>query len=487
METLLEIKNLVKKYDSGKVAVDDISLTIKKGKIFGFIGHNGAGKTTTIKCIVGLLKYNKGEILYNNKNIQENIIEFKKQIAYIPDNPDLYEYLTGSQYLNFIADIYQINKKTRQEEITKYAKMFDIENALGGLISSFSHGMKQKIAIISALIRHPKLLILDASLNSDTPITKKTVFRLASMTKPITAVAAMILVERDMLSLDDTIDMYIPAFKNVKIVNTSGNESIPQNIPTIRNLLNHTSGIGGDERKLAKMTANDKATLNASIAFYAKIGLDFEPGTRQMYSGYASFDVLTRIIEIASGTDYLKFLTTEIFEPCGMVDTTFLPNEDQQERMSDMHRQLNGENAVAEMYPNCIFEDFPSAHYLGGAGLVSTLQDYSNFAKMLLNKGKVGKKRILKEETFNQLCTPQVSPEIMPNNYRWGFGMRVIMEDAYLPTSSFGWSGAYGTHFWIDPINKIFAVFMKNSRIDGGAGNESAVKLEQAVYTAWDI
>ena len=136
-------------------------MTIKKGKIFGFIVHNGAGKTTTIKCIVGLLKYNKGEILYNNKNIQENIIEFKKQIAYIPDNPDLYEYLTGSQYLNFIADIYQINKKTRQEEITKYAKMFDIENALGGLISSFSHGMKQKIAIISALIRHPKLLILD--------------------------------------------------------------------------------------------------------------------------------------------------------------------------------------------------------------------------------------------------------------------------------------------------------------------------------------
>ena len=187
------------------------------------------------------------------------------------------------------------------------------------------------------------------SLNSDTPITKKTVFRLASMTKPITAVAAMILVERDMLSLDDTIDMYIPAFKNVKIVNTSGNESIPQNIPTIRNLLNHTSGIGGDESKLAKMTANDKATLNASIAFYAKIGLDFEPGTRQMYSGYASFDVLTRIIEIASGTDYLKFLTTEIFEPCGMVDTTFLPNEDQQERMSDMHRQLNGENAVADL------------------------------------------------------------------------------------------------------------------------------------------
>lgn len=323
------------------------------------------------------------------------------------------------------------------------------------------------------------------SLNSDTPITNKTLFRLASMTKPITAVATMILVERGLLSLDDPIDMYIPAFHNVKIVDASGNESSPQNLPTVRNLLNHTSGIGGITKKLDSMTANDKATLKSSIAFYAKIGLDFEPGTRQMYSGYASFDVLTRIIEIASATDYLEFLTTEIFEPCGMVDTTFLPSSDQQSRIVDMHKQINGENAVAEMYPNCIFEDFPSTHYLGGAGLVSTLQDYTQFAKMLLNKGLAGNKRILKEETFSQLCTPQVSHEIMPYSERWGLGMRVITNDSSpLPKGSFGWSGAYGSHFWIDPTNKIFAVFMKNSRIDGGAGNESAVNLEQAVYTA---
>ena len=107
------------------------------------------------------------------------------------------------------------------------------------------------------------------------------------------------------------------------------------------------------------------------------------------------------------------------------------------------------------------------------------------YAKMLLNKGLAGNKRILKEETFSQLCTPQVSHEIMPYSERWGLGMRVITNDSStLPKGSFGWSGAYGSHFWIDPTNKIFAVFMKNSRIDGGAGNESALKLEQAVYTA---
>ena len=325
------------------------------------------------------------------------------------------------------------------------------------------------------------------SLNSDTPITNTSVFRLASMSKPITAVAALILVERGLLSLDDTVDMYINGFKDIKIVDISNNVSTPQNMPTIRNLLNHTSGIGGDANKLAKMTANDKKTLDSSITFYIKSGLDFEPGSRQMYSGYASFDILTRIIEIVSATDYLEFLTTEIFNPCGMVDTTFLPDDDQKSRMVDMHKQINGENAVAEMHENCIFEDFPSTHYLGGAGLVSTLQDYSKFAKMLLNKGKAGNKTILQEETFDLLCTPQVSNQIMQGQYRWGLGVRVITESSYphIPTGSFGWSGAYGTHFWIDPVNKLFAVYMKNSRIDGGAGNESALKFEQAVYTAF--
>ena len=323
------------------------------------------------------------------------------------------------------------------------------------------------------------------SLDGETAITNTSIFRLASMTKPVTAVAALILVDSGLLSLDDTVDKYLPAFKDIKIINSSG-ATAPNNLPTIRNLLNHTSGIGNDTDKLMNMTPMDKKTLDSSIAFYIKNGLDFEPGTAQAYSPYAAFDVLTKIIEIVSGTNYLRFLQEYLFEPCGMTDTTFTPNAEQEKRIVAMHTTNGGENAVAQIPAGCIFEDFPSTHYLGGAGLVSTLSDYAKFATLLLNKGKIGDITLISEETFNLLCTPQVSQGIMPGLERWGLSVRVITEEAYpyLPVGSFGWSGAYGSHFWIDPVNKIIAVFMKNSKIDGGAGNQSAVKFEQAVYSA---
>ena len=326
----------------------------------------------------------------------------------------------------------------------------------------------------------------NTSLNAHMPITNKTIFRLASMSKPITAVAALILVEREMLSLDDGVDKYIPAFANIKVQADANSATLPSKLPTIANILNHTSGIGSYFNKEARKTASDKQTLDASIAFYIKNGLDFEPGTRQAYSGTGAFDVLTKIIEIVSGMDYLTFLQKEIFTPCGMVDSTFLPNEEQESRLVDMHTQVDGKNAVAPMPAGCIFEDYPSTHYLGGAGLVSTISDYAKFAKMLLNKGKTDTATILQEKTFNLLCTPQVPYEIMPQNERWGFGVRVITEDTYpyLPVGSFGWSGAYGSHFWIDPVNKIFAVYMKNSKVDGGSANESAVNFERAVYSS---
>lgn len=158
---MLEIKNLTKSYDGKKNAVNDLTLTINDGEIFGFIGHNGAGKTTTIKCAVGILTFDKGDILIDGKSIKEYPIECKKKIAYIPDNPDMYEQLTAIQYLNFIGDIYEISKEDRKERIEKYANVFKLNENLGDIISSFSHGMKQKLALISAFIREPKLLVLD--------------------------------------------------------------------------------------------------------------------------------------------------------------------------------------------------------------------------------------------------------------------------------------------------------------------------------------
>ena len=324
------------------------------------------------------------------------------------------------------------------------------------------------------------------SLNTNEPITNTSIFRLASMTKPITAVATLILSERGLLSLDDSVDKYLPAFRDIEIIDAEGNTQTPKNMPTIRNILSHTSGIVSCPDKQSRMSETDKKTLDNSIAFYVKSGLDFEPNTMQYYSGSSAFDVLTKIIQIVTRTDYQSFLQKEIFTPCGMNDTTFVPSLEQEKRIVAMHNKVNGENVVFEMPKGCVFEEYPCTHYLGGAGLVSTLQDYCNFAKMLLNQGKTETGRILDEKTFHQLCQPQVSQEVMPGNERWGLGVRVITEDTYpyLPKGVFGWSGAYGSHFWIDPVNKIFAVYMKNSKYDGGSGNESAVNFEKAVYSS---
>ena len=157
---MLQIKNYSKSYDD-KLVVKNLNLHVEKGEIYGFIGHNGAGKTTTIKSVAGILDFEKGEILIDGKSIQEDPIACKKIMAYIPDNPVLYEGLTGIKYLNFIGDIYKVEASKRTELIKKYSELFEIDKNLGDAISSYSHGMKQKLAIISALIHEPKLLLLD--------------------------------------------------------------------------------------------------------------------------------------------------------------------------------------------------------------------------------------------------------------------------------------------------------------------------------------
>ena len=158
---MLIINNFSKTYKGGKKAVDNISLKVEAGDIFGFIGHNGAGKSTTIKSVAGVLDYEDGEILIDGHSVKKEPLVCKKVTAYIPDNPDLYEHLTGIQYLNFIADIYGIPAAIREVNIKKYADAFEITGNLGDLVSSYSHGMKQKLAIISAVIHEPKLLVLD--------------------------------------------------------------------------------------------------------------------------------------------------------------------------------------------------------------------------------------------------------------------------------------------------------------------------------------
>ena len=158
---MLKIMQLSKTYKNGKKAVDQLSLTVEAGDIYGFIGHNGAGKTTTIRAVVGILDFEQGDIQIDGISIKEDPISCKKKLAYIPDNPDLYEHLTGIQYLTFISDIFCVPKDIREKQIREYANRLELMANLGDLISSYSHGMKQKLAIVSALIHPPKLLVLD--------------------------------------------------------------------------------------------------------------------------------------------------------------------------------------------------------------------------------------------------------------------------------------------------------------------------------------
>lgn len=158
---MLKINNLCKTYSDGKVGVKDLNLTVEAGDICAFIGPNGSGKTTTIRCIVGILDFESGEILIDNQSVKLNPIECKKKIAYIPDNPDIYTTLTGNQYLNFIASVYRISPQERDQAIKYYAEQWELTNDLGLPIKSYSHGMRQKLVLISAFMRKPKLLILD--------------------------------------------------------------------------------------------------------------------------------------------------------------------------------------------------------------------------------------------------------------------------------------------------------------------------------------
>ncbi|MBQ8111206.1 MAG: ABC transporter ATP-binding protein [Clostridia bacterium] len=158
---MLEIRHYSKAYSEDKKAVDDVSLSVMSGDIYGFIGHNGAGKSTTIRAVVGVLDFTDGEIFIDGHSVRKEPMACKRVTAYIPDNPDLYENLTGIQYLNFVADIFGISAAQREQSIKKYADLFEITGDLGDLISAYSHGMKQKLAIISALIHDPRLLVLD--------------------------------------------------------------------------------------------------------------------------------------------------------------------------------------------------------------------------------------------------------------------------------------------------------------------------------------
>lgn len=318
---------------------------------------------------------------------------------------------------------------------------------------------------------------------SSEKVSDSTLFRLASMTKPITAVAMLILEEDGLVSLSDPASKYIPELKGLHIKSYETGEDMGEakTEPTLLSLLSHSSGFGISAT--AQLNENDRKNADNTIKYFIEAGLKFEPFTGQEYSAYAAFDVLAKTVEAVTGEDFGEFLQHKIFKPCGMSDTTFCPDEEQWQRIIKMHDNADGKNIESYTDEGCIFEAFPCEHKLAGAGLISSLNDYAEFAKMLLHRGKTDNGRIMSEETAAKMSKPYLPADVMPGNQNWGLGVRVITDNSYeaLPRGTFGWSGAYGSHFWIDPTNDICAVFMKNSRFDGGAGNKSAERFEQAV------
>ncbi len=322
-------------------------------------------------------------------------------------------------------------------------------------------------------------------------INEKTLFRLASMTKPITAIAILKQIERGLVSLDDPLEKFIPEYSEMEIGALDENKNVKiigkaKTKITVKHLLSHSSGVGSGAISgvLDKLTASAQTDLESVTDAYASLPLAFDPYTAQAYSATVAFDLLARIVELTSGVQYDEFLKKEIFEPLGMVDTTFAPTEEQWDRITLMHSFDGNEYSFKPLNKNTVFGGYPLTYFCGGAGLASTLADYEKFTDMLLSGGKTQDGgRILSDESVKLMATPAEPFGISPSQ-RWGLSVRVITSDSNrIPMGSFGWSGAYGCHFWVDPTNNITAIYMKNSTYDGGSGAKTAQNLETDVYS----
>lgn len=319
---------------------------------------------------------------------------------------------------------------------------------------------------------------------------KGMLYRAASMTKPITCAAVLQLVDRGLIGLDDKVSKFYPKAKDLKVALVEDNR-IVSCVPlkkeiTVRNLLSHTSGIGCEPVTNIFVGTNDNLSLDAAIEDIFTKPLAFEPDSAECYSATEAFDIAAGIVQKISDCSFDMYLKENIFEPLGMVNTTFCPTDEQWKNVVDMHnRTEDGKSEKSIMPEGCVFGGFLTKRMPAGAGLVTTAEDYIKFADMLCFGGITKEnKKILSQNAVNMMSSPQIPETIDMGNEKWGLGVRIVTSNNYsygLGVGCFGWSGAYGTHFWVDKENRISAVMMKNSCYDGGAGNKSACQLEMDV------
>ena len=325
------------------------------------------------------------------------------------------------------------------------------------------------------------------------PLAHNATFRIASMTKPVTAFAVLLEVERGRLDLQAPITRYLQGYEKLPIARLVDGElqttGINKTPIRVFHLLSHTSGIEmGDiiEAVTAKMEESQRRTLQDVVAHFADKPVFFETGTSQSYGPHVALDIAARIVEIVSGKDFNSYVKENIADVIGMQDTTFIPTEEQWSRMVKMHRlDENGKAIDAPEDHTHIYGSHPLTYFSGGAGLMSTAEDYSLFAETLLNGGVAPNgRRVIGEEFLRQMYTPHCPLEFMDSGSQsvgvtWGLGVRLFTQDSgNLPKGSFGWSGAYGSHFWVDPVNKITAIYMKNSQSNIGDGAKTIENFE---------
>ena len=306
------------------------------------------------------------------------------------------------------------------------------------------------------------------------PILPNAIFRLASMTKPVTGIATLIALDKGWFKLDDLVSDYLPEYKDMvvgKLINNHVETDHPSSTPLrIWHLLSHCNGIMAETsigNQIKENTPREAfQNISTIVDYCAHVPLAFDPESHTAYTGYVSFDAVARIIELKSGMSYHDFLKAYIFEPLELKDMTYTPSCEQWNRMIQMTDRNDCLGMSAVDLGNHTFEGFPLSYTCAGAGLVSTIEDYRIFTQMLLCKGKYKNKQIFGSHLFYELTKPRV-PDSTPGRdpiSSWGLGVRVVVKDHILPVGSFGWSGAYGTHFWVDPVNEITAIYMRNSR-----------------------
>ena len=332
-----------------------------------------------------------------------------------------------------------------------------------------------------------------ADVRTGRPLEPNALYRLASMTKPITGLAALIAVQKGWFSLEDEVQEHLPEFGGLDVAVFRDGKIVRDHRARselkIWQMLCHVSGIlaGADVGAWLEKAAPPSAyqSIGAMVSYAASQPLAFDPGERTAYTGYASFDAIALIIERKSGLAFSEFLKREIFGPLGILDITFHPTDDQWRRMVTMHDRLVARRLVAvDMPDGTLFEGFSPTYECAGAGLAGSLEDYAKIAQLLCNGGSLNGVRLVEPELFAEFAKPRVADSVPGRNPHdsWGLGVRVKVHEDWLPVGVFGWSGAYGTHFWVDPENQITAILMRNMRWhDTHGAGEMGVEFERLV------